>query len=101
MKLPLESPRVPRGALGRLQLALHEVEAGVPEARVREVDADDRTELLRRQRPARAQELQVGGDERLAQLLVATVYRERQQVAVGVGVHIPRRVDEVPDVRPP
>jgi hypothetical protein len=35
-----------RGCLGLLQLALDQVEAGVPEAGVGEVDADDRAQLL-------------------------------------------------------
>ena len=59
----LRTPGVARGLLGRVELALDEVQPAVPEARVGEVDADDLAELLRRQRAARAQQLEVGGDE--------------------------------------
>ena len=51
--------------------------------------------------PPGAEHLQVAGHELLAHLAVAAVDGERQQLAVGVGVHIARRVDEVGDVGPP
>ena len=34
------------GRLGRVEVALHEIEPALPEARVGQVDADDRAELL-------------------------------------------------------
>ena len=46
-------PALPRRGLGGVELALHDVQALVPEARVGEVDADDRAELLRRLRTRR------------------------------------------------
>ena len=59
-----DAARLAGGLLGRLELALDEVEARVPEARVGEVDADHLPELLRRLGAARAQHVEVGGDER-------------------------------------
>ena len=90
-----------RGLLGRVELALDEHEAAVPEARVREVDADEPAELLGRARAARLEQLEVVGHERLALLLVAAVDGEREQLAVGVGVDVARDADEVVDVGPP
>ena len=58
-------------------------------------------ELLRRQRAAGGQQLEVGGREVLALLLVAAVDGEREQLPVGVGVDVARRVDEVGHVGPP
>ena len=93
--------RPPRRVLGGLELAVDDRQPEVPEARVGEVDADDLAELLGRAGPAGAQQLEVGGHERLALLLVAAVDRERQQLAVGVRVDVARRADEVRDVGPP
>ena len=53
--------------------------------------ADDAPELLGRQRAAGGQQLEVAGHEGGALLLVAAVDRQRQQLAVGVGVHVARR----------
>src|SRR5688500_8225011 len=92
---------VSRGLLGGVELALDELEAGAPEARIREVDSHDLTELLRRPRAARAQQVEIRRDEALALLLVPAVDGEREQVAVGVRVDVAGRVDEVPDIRPP
>ena len=58
-------------------------------------------ELLGRPRAAGAEQVEVGGHEALALLLVAPVHRQREQVAVGVRVHVAGRVDEVRDVGPP
>ena len=58
-------------------------------------------ELLGRARAAGRQQLEVGGHERLALLLVAAVDREREQLPVGVRVDVARRADEVRDVGPP
>ncbi len=55
-----------RGFLGALELALDQVEPGVPETRVGEIDADDRAELLGQHRAAGAQQVDVGLDEVLA-----------------------------------
>src|SRR5215208_89192 len=74
---------LPRGGLGGVELALDEVEAAVPEARVREVDADDPAQLLRRHRAAGRQQLEVRGGEVGADLLVAAVDREREQLPVA------------------
>src|SRR5215218_9280260 len=51
--------------------------------------------------PSSSGELEVGGDERLALLLVAPVDGEREQLPVGVGVDVARDADEVVDVGPP
>ncbi len=66
-----------------------------------QVDADDLGQLLGRAGAARGEQLQVPRDERLALLAVAAVDREREQLPVRVGVHVPGRVDEVRDVGPP
>src|SRR5438105_976364 len=73
-----------RGALdaarraGRLfgvgELALDEVEAGLPEAGVGEVDADDAAELLGRARTARGEQLEVARHQLVTELLVALVH---------------------------
>ena len=52
-------------------------------------------------RPAGRQQLQVGGGEARALLLVAAVDGERQQLAVRVRVDVARRGHEVGDVGPP
>ena len=52
-----------RGLFGLAQLALDEVEPGVPEAGVGEIDADDRAELLGRAGAARREHLQIAGHE--------------------------------------
>ena len=58
-------------------------------------------ELLGAARAAGGEQLEIAGDERLALLEVAAVGREREQLAVGVGVDVARGVDEVRDVGPP
>ena len=58
-------------------------------------------ELLGRARAAGAEELEVRLDHRVALLHVAAVDREREEVAVRVGVDVPRRAREVRDVAPP
>ena len=90
-----------RGLLGRVELALDEVQALVPEARVGEVHADDLAELLRRLGTARAQQVHVVGLEAGALLLVAAVDRQREQLPVRVRVHVAGGGDEVGDVGPP
>src|SRR3954452_12633784 len=90
----LDPPRLARRGLRRLELALDERQPLVPEARVGEVDADDRAQLLGAPGAARAEQLEVGGHERLALLLVAAVDGERQQLPVGVRVHVARGGDE-------
>ena len=45
-RFALDAAGFARGRLGRVELALHEVQALVPEARVGEVHAHDRAELL-------------------------------------------------------
>ena len=97
----LDSTRVLGGLLGGVELALHEVQALVPEGRVGEVHADDRAELLGRLRPARAEQLDVLGLEARALLLVAAVDRQREQLPVGVRVDVAGGGDEVGDVGPP
>src|SRR5437588_11050341 len=71
----------------RLSLA-HEVvdhlDAGAPEVRVGEVDADQAAQLVGRVRPARRQQLEVVGHERRALLLVRRVDGEGAEVAYGV-----------------
>ena len=59
----LDAAALARRGFGGVELALDDVQALVPEARVGEVDADDRAQLLRRPGPARRQQLQVGGGE--------------------------------------
>ena len=58
-------------------------------------------ELLGAARAAGAQQLEVAGHERLALVDVALVDRQRQQLAVRVGVDVARRRDEVRHVGPP
>src|SRR5262245_4800658 len=79
---PLDTPRLARRGLRGVELALDDVEPTVPEARVRKVDPDDLAQLLGAARPARGQQLEVGGHERRALLLVAAVDGERQELAV-------------------
>ena len=50
-------PRLARRRLGVVELALDDVQPAVPEARVGEVDADDRSQLLRAARAAGLQQL--------------------------------------------
>ena len=66
-----------------------------------QVDADDRAQLLGAARAAGRKQLQVARDERLALCGEAAVRRQRQQLAIGVGVDVAGRVDEVGDVGPP
>ena len=69
---------------------------------VGQVDADDLAELLGRpsSRPADSSS-RYAGTNAVALGLVAGVHRQREQLAVRVGVHVARRVDEVRDVAPP
>src|SRR3954468_17522815 len=46
-----------------VELSGHDVQAGVPELRVLQVDADDAAQLTRGLRPAGGQQLEVGGHE--------------------------------------
>ena len=60
----LQAPGGLGGLLGILQLALDEVQPGLPEARVGEVDADDLPELLRASRATSREQLQIARHER-------------------------------------
>ena len=60
-----------------------------------------RPSSLGRLRPAGRQQLEVGGHERRAAAPRSGVHREGEQLAVGVGVHVAGRRDEVRDVAPP
>src|SRR6185437_10254010 len=97
----LHAPRRLRGLLGLCELALDELEAGVPEAGVGEIDADDPPELLGTFRAAGGEQLEVPRHERGALLLVALVHRQREQLAVGVCVHVAGAADEEWNVGPP
>src|SRR4051812_29507512 len=61
-----------------------------PDRRVGEVQPDDLGELLGRLGAALAEQVEVRLDDRLALDLVAPVDREREEVAVGVGVDVAR-----------
>ena len=84
-----------------VELVAHELEALRPERRVLEVEPGDGGQLLGAARAARAEQLEVARHEVLALLEVAAVDAERQQLAVGVGVDVARRADEVRHVGPP
>src|SRR4051794_24486778 len=87
----LQPAHVPRGLLGVGERATDEVQAAAQEAGVREMEADDLPALPRRGGPAGAEQVEVGGDEALALLLVARVDRQREQLAVRVRVDVSRR----------
>src|SRR3954447_16930727 len=87
--------------LGVVELALDQVEAHVPEAWIGQVDPDDPAELLGREGPAGAQHLHVAGDEALALLDIALVDRQREQLAVRIGVDVAGCGREVVHVGPP
>src|SRR5436190_21814850 len=90
-----------RGLFGRLQLPAYQIEPAVPEPWVGEVEARDRRELLGTAAAARAQQLDVARDERLALFEVAAIDRECEQLAVRVRVDVARRADEMRHVGPP
>src|SRR6185437_4596315 len=75
-----------RGRFGLGEALLDEIEAAIPEARVAEIDVDDRAKLLRCQRAAGAEHLEVSLLEAGALGQVALVDRQREQLAVGVRV---------------
>ena len=101
-RLRLSRRRGPRRPRPRpLELVAHEIEALRPERRVLEVEPGDGGQLLGAARAARAQQLEVARHEVLALLEVAAVDAEREQLAVGVGVDVARRADEVRHVGPP
>src|SRR5438132_8184381 len=97
----LYAARGPRRLFGFAQLALDEIQPRVPEAGVGEVDADQLDQLLRAARTPGREHLEVSGHELGAGLLVALVHRQREQLAVGIRVHVARAADEVRDVGPP
>src|SRR5262249_5089960 len=97
----LQPPGLGRSRLRERELALDDVEAAVPERGIRQVDTDDRAEVLGRHRPTGREQLEIARYELRAPLLVLRVHREREQLAVRVGVDVTRRRDEVRDVGPP
>src|SRR5205085_3569797 len=87
--------------LGGSQLLLDQLQPGIPEAGIGEVDADHRAKLLWAARAAGGQQLEVARGKRAPLLEVAAVDREGQQLPVCIRVHVARGVDEVGDVGPP
>ena len=87
--------------LGGLQLLIDDGETAVPEARIGEVAVHDASEFLGAHRTTGAKQFEILRNERITDLLVPLVHRERQQLAVGVGVHVAGGVDEMGDVTPP
>src|SRR5438105_4877858 len=94
----LHAPGGLGGPLGLGELALDEVEPSLPEARVGEIDAHDRSQLLRRTRASGRQQLELAGHQLRAGLLVALVHRQRHQLAVGIRIDVARAADEVRNV---
>src|ERR1700722_2864697 len=94
----------PRGLCCRLslgELALDQVQPCLPEAGIGEVHTDDLPQLLRAARATCGEQLQIAGHHLLAQLLVAVVDGESQELTVGVGVDVAGAADEVRDIGPP
>src|SRR5437588_5242772 len=101
---PRRRLQAPGGACGIFSLgepALDEVQARVPEARVGEVHADDPAELLGRARAPGREQLEVARHELGPYLLVTLIDGQRQQLSVGVRVHVAWAADEMRDVGPP
>src|SRR6266571_3842696 len=90
-----------REALYLTHHSVQDFQAGVPEARVRDVHPDTSHQLVGTRRSARRQELQVVVDEGWSALEVAVVDGQRQQVAERVRVDVARSVHEVAHVAPP
>src|SRR3990172_9209309 len=87
--------------LGLVELGGERVDPALPDAWVGEIEADHLGELLRRLGAARAKELEVRLDHRVAFELVPAEDREGEQEAVRVRVDVARRAHEVRDVAPP
>src|SRR5438067_637291 len=80
--------------LGGGQPLLDKSQACVPEARICQVDSDDRAELLRAPGAAGREQLEVARDELVAVHQVAAVGGQREQLPVRVRVDVAGGVDE-------